>query len=318
METSDAARGSFLRRGLGSAGAGLILGSSMALIAGCAGAPPTVTPVPPTTDPAARVTVAPGGVQLSLEMLNTQLGVGFERVTFRLVDPGGTPVREGQAEAVFYEINTSTGEPRRAASGPALFFGPLLPGGGAWVVYTEFDASGRWALDIAIDMPDGTNAVARTELDVAGRTDLPRIGMRPPSMHSPTLAEVGDLALLTSDKNPDPDLYAMTVGDAVGTGKPTAVFFGSPAHCDDEMCRAMMTEFRATASRFGERMNFIHIESRDLEAPERPSAAALNWGLPSEPWLFLFDGRGFLQYRIEGGIDRDELGLLIERFFQGI
>ncbi|MFN2251294.1 MAG: TlpA family protein disulfide reductase, partial [Anaerolineae bacterium] len=148
---------------------------------------------------------------------------------------------------------------------------------------------------------------------VAGRIDTPRLGQTPPTTDTPKLTDGAALADLTSDPDPDEALYQMTVGEAIESGKPTLVLFASPGHCANEDCAATLAAVRRIARQKAGELNVIHIESRDLADPTQMSATAKAWGLPSEPWTFLFDNRGFLVARVEGPVEQVELGLLIDQ-----
>ena len=293
---------------------GLWLGLPM--LAGCSADPATVTPPAPTRDPSARATAPAGAERWEIEPLNSKLGIGFERVSFRLLDGADQPVREGSVELVFYRV-TSDGGTQRSATGEALYFGPSLPGGGSWVAYTEFDSSGAWIMDANVRTGDGRVGNSSTRLVVAGRDGMPAYGFPSPEVDTPSLADGLSLEQISSDRSPLESLYDVSVNDAVGQGKPALIHFGSPRYCEGDACRGAMTEIRAIASRYGDRIHVVHVESRDLENPTELSAAAKAWELPSEPWTFLFDARGFLNVRLEGPVGNDELGLLIDRVFSG-
>lgn len=296
---------------------GAVLAAALAAtLVGCAPDPPTVTPFVPTPDRLSQVTPQAGATTLTLVPLNTQLGVGFERVAFRLLDETSSPVRQGIVSAVFYE-GLPGGDALREAAGEASFFGASMPGGGSWVLYTEIDSSGPWTIDVTVQLPGGGTAVARETVQVAGRTQLPRSGMQPPTLDTPK-TDGADLSGLTTDPNPLEHLYRSSIADAIERGRPFIVLFASAEHCPDEACRVMMSEFRALWTGYRDRVEFIHIESRNLDQPNQLSPTASAWGLPSEPWIFMFDGRGFLKYRVEGAVERTELSLLVDRLLKGI
>lgn len=282
---------------------------------GCSLDPATVTPFVPTPDRLSQVTPPADAAAFTLLPLNTQLGVGFERFAFRLYDETNTPIRQAIVKAVFYE-GLPGGDALREAAGDAAFFGPSMPGGGAWVLYTEIDSSGPWTIDVTIQLPDGRQAVARESVTVEGRTALPRSGMQPPTLDTPT-TDGDDFSGLTTDPNPLEHLYRTSIDDAIQAQRPFIVLFASAEHCPDETCRVMMSEFRALWTGYRDRIDIIHIESRNLEQPNMLSPTASAWGLPSEPWIFIFDGRGFLRYRAEGAVERTELSLLVDRMLQG-
>jgi hypothetical protein len=135
------------------------------------------------------------------------------------------------------------------------------------------------------------------------------VGERPTVTDSPVAT--GDLAAVTSDPEPDPTLYAQSVGQAMASGKPTVIYFGSPAHCPTELCAASLAALKQVKAQFGDKVNFIHVETRDLKVPSQISATAQAWGLLSEPWTFALDKAGRVNTRIEGGLDADELSAVL-------
>ena len=77
-------------------------------------------------------------------------------------------------------------------------------------------------------------AVALCEM--ADHGNVPNIGSIPPLSRNKTLQNTGSLEKLTTDFAPDPDLYQITVEDAVATVKPTVVVFASPGFCTSPTC----------------------------------------------------------------------------------
>ncbi len=286
----------------------VLVGLTLAAVSACTGAPPTVTPPVTTPDPLATPTVNAAAQALTIEVLNTELAPGPERVAFRLKDPAGNELTDGTAQVGMYRVLTD-GQAAKAASGPAAFFGAGQPGGGAWVVYTEFDASGPWGFEVSLDHPQFGAAVGRVNVEVVAKPKTPKVGERPTITDTPVAA--GDLAAVSSDPNPDPDLYALTVAQAMESGKPTVVHFGSPAHCLTKLCEASLAALKQVKGTYGSRVNFIHIETRDLADPTQISATAQAWGLLSEPWTFVLDKAGRVNTRIEGGLDAGELGAVL-------
>jgi hypothetical protein len=292
----------------------LVLALTLTLAA-CASDPPTLTPAPPTADPLAGPTSDPAAEALTVEIDNQEIAVGLERVAFHVKDAGGNALRDGTVNVEFYRVLPS-GQTTRTASGPpAVYFGRGLPDGGAWVIYSDFDSSGPWEMRVRASREDGSDwrGAAQKQVEVVGRTRAPRTGIAPPTGDTPALAPGGDIAALTSDPNPDPALYAQTVEAARTSGKPTVVFFGSPAHCPTDLCRAVLDEVKAVKSKYADRANFIHVETLDPANPASLVPAAAAWGVDAGPWVFVLDKRGLIAVRIEGGTDRTELELWVQR-----
>jgi hypothetical protein len=235
-----------------------------------------------------------------------------------MVDSAGAPIAGNSTtvEVIFYRIRGGTGDLARTASGPALHFGAGLPDGGVWVAYTDFDASGVWAMDVIARRPDGRVGRARLNVQIAARTLAPRAGDPAPFTDTPA-SPPAELASITSDPSPDPGLYDETLAQALQSGMPVVVHFGSPGHCSSPLCAATLAEIKAVAASYGDRVRFLHVETRDAADPTELTAATEAWRLPSEPWTFVLDRNGRVRTRVEGGLDRTELELLLDRMLGG-
>lgn len=290
----------------------LVLVSGLSMAA-CQTLPPTVTPAPasesvagPTTDPSAEA--------ITVDLTNSELALGMERLAFRMYDASGAEILGTgyTVETVIYRTDPQTGSYVKVASGNALYFGLGVPDGGAWVVYTEFDSSGPWALEVIVRRADGWTGRMRRDFTVAGRTLTPRVGDLPPSLDTPA-ASGDDLSAVTSDPSPDPELYSLTLAAATTSGRPTVIHFGSPGHCTTPVCGPTLDEVKSVKAQYASQVNFIHVETRDLTDPSKLSSTASAWGLPSEPWTFVLNGQGRVTARVEGPLDRSELGLLVKQ-----
>lgn len=71
---------------------------------------------------------------------------------------------------------------------------------------------------------------------------------------------------LTTDPEPDPAMYQMTVADAIAANKPLVVVLATPGFCVTRTCGPMVDVVKSVRSEFADRANFIHIEIADLDA----------------------------------------------------
>ncbi len=279
--------------------------------AACAPLPPTITPAP-TVSSATEAVLDESEAPLEVAIANRELSLGEERVAFRLRDGSGRTLT-GSDVTVKAELLAVRADGARSAvaQGPALYFGSEFSDGGSWVTYTDFDSSGDWILHVTASRSDGWTAAGEAVVHVAGRTAAPRIGGRPPAdgdARSPA-----ERAAQSSDPQPDPDLYQLSVSEAIASGRPTLIVLGSPGHCPTAACRETLAEVKAVKAEYQGRVNFVHVETRDAADPSRPAPAAAAWQLPSEPWTYLVDGSGRIVNRIEGPVDRRELRALLKR-----
>jgi hypothetical protein len=282
----------------------------------CTAGPPTITPGPATADPSGTETAAVGAETVTVQVLNTEVAVGFERVAFEMLDPDGQAVSSAaDVDCVFNRVTQISDEQRMAqkvASGKAVYFGGDMPGGGSWIVYSDFDASGPWWLDVTVHEGDRTGT-GRAEIEAVAKSTMPRAGDKAPMADTPKIGPATPLDTLTSDPEPLEALYTQSVADATAAGKPAAVLFASATHCDDvTACAATLAQFKMAQSSMGSQVVFINVESRDLNDPTQLSAAAKAWGLKGEPWTFVVDKRGFVQARAQGEMSATELELLLQ------
>lgn len=296
------------------------LGLALALSA-CSGTPPTITPGAPAASGDAgqpntvdlgsgQPTVDPNAKPLGITVVNTEMAPGDERLIFRVTDAAGKEVADGNVTVGMYRLMPD-GKAAKAASGAAAYFGAGQPEGGNWVVYTNFDASGSWGLEVDLDHPTLGKGHGRTDIEVSAKPRTPKVGDKPVTGESPVAT--GDLSSITSDPAPDASLYAMTVAQAMASGKPSVVLFASPGHCASQLCAAAMVAMKQVKAQMGDKVNFIHIETRDLTDPTKLSATTQAWGVPSEPWTFVLDKAGRVNTRMEGGLDAQELGAVLQQ-----
>lgn len=119
-----------------------------------------------------------------------------------------------------------------------------------------------------------------------------------------------DITEISSDPDPDPAFYEMSVAEAVESG-PSVIVFATPAWCTTQACGPMLDQVQEMAPEYPD-LNFVHVEVyedigvesfEDLELVP----AILDWGLPSEPWIFVTDGSGMVAAAFEGAVSDVEL-----------
>ena len=135
-------------------------------------------------------------------------------------------------------------------------------------------------------------------------------GERAPPSRSKTQAD-GPLESITSDPDPDPRLYEMTVAEAVGSGRPSVIVFATPAFCTGQTCGPVLDAAKSLIDRRPD-VNWVHVEvydNLDAAGPENLVLAepVSEWGLPTEPWVFLVDADGVVTDRFEGVVGPAEL-----------
>ncbi len=100
----------------------------------------------------------------------------------------------------------------------------------------------------------------------------------------------------------------MSIADALRRKQPFVVVFSTPAYCSSAACGPPLDIVQEVAKRSPD-LTFIHVEVYDLDDPSKRELvpAVEEWGLPSEPWVFVVDSQGRLVAKYEGTVGEEEL-----------
>jgi hypothetical protein len=292
----------------------LVLG--VLLLTRCGG-PPTVTPVGPAGEagavpPAPAGATAAGPPPLTVAIASSDLAVGADRFAFGLFDPAQRLIEDAAVEVTFFHLGDEVAAPVEKAE--AAFYPSVIEPAGLYVVNTTFDRPGEWGAEIRARLPDESEAPSqRVRFTVKPEPAAPGIGDAPPPTANRTLATEPDLAKLTSDPQPDPDLYGLTVDQAAASGRPTVVVFSTPGHCQSRVCGPVLDEVKAEKAKWSDRVNFVHIEVYKTFDPLVLADEMAAWGLQTEPWVFVLGADGRVVARLEGNITAAELEPILER-----
>lgn len=249
-------------------------------------------------------------------LATSELTVGPNRMAIGLLD-NNEPVTDATVHLKFYYLDAKDDASRRQVRGEsdATYYGKGLPLG-VYVAYPTFDQPGVWGVQMDVTRPGGAPRTIGVRFEVKAQSSTPAVGAPAPASRNRTLRDEPDLKKLTTAPNPDPDLYRLTVAEAVTSGKPTAVLFATPAFCTTRTCGPSVDVLAALAKQYGSQMNFIHIElykSQEDFLAGQPVPEVHDWGLQSEPWLFLVDRQGRIAAKFEGGLTREEIEPAVQK-----
>ena len=256
-----------------------------------------------------------GDDSLTVFMGSTDLSVGFNRIFFGLLDSDMSHVRTQTVISTFVsvEISDSTLEELKIQTS-AIFMRWPVGSGGVYVTKVEFPKSGKWRMVVEIPNEDGSRNFGLSDFVVNLKSLSPSIGATVPLSNNKTLGNVYELSQLTTSSIPDPELYELTINQAVSTGKPTLIVFASPAFCASGTCGPQVEIVSEIKDHYQGLVNFIHVEVYDnpdkidgdlLKAEISPLME--EWGLFTEPFTFLIDANGFVHSKFEGFVTTVEL-----------
>lgn len=251
----------------------------------------------------------------------SELVVGHNRLAMGVVK-AGTPVNDPQLKVQLGFYFLGAGETSTVQSqSQAVYRGEGLPAG-LYVAYPTLNKAGPWNMEVRIDAPDGVSQVSRMRVDVLEHSSTPAVGSPAIPSKNLTTRDMPDLKQLTSDSSPDPDLYQLTIADAIAAHKPFLVAFATPGFCQSATCGPNIRVVKQLKNEFKSQVNFIHVEVYpypfgDAVQQGRFVPAMGEWKLKTEPWTFLVDGKGIIQAKYEGGFTLAELEPALKQLAAG-
>ena len=242
-------------------------------------------------------------------VVSSDLAVGRERVLVSAIDAENRSlVTDQPIELAFVAPD---GSPSEAVPGRFIWAIPDVRG--LWVAEADFDQAGTWTFRMRTG---DDRAIEGAPFSVSPEPRTVGIGERAPPSDSNALPET-PLGSLTTDPAPDVRLYQTTVGEAVGSGRPSVIVFATPAFCTSQTCGPVVDVAKPLIDIYPD-VNWIHVEIYENLDASNPAdleltRAVVEWGLPNEPWVFVVDGAGIVTHRFEGVLDRAELQAAVDR-----
>ncbi|MCW5846895.1 MAG: hypothetical protein KIS95_06685 [Anaerolineae bacterium] len=262
--------------------------------------------------PAAETPEAAVVSPLQVIMVSADFAVGEPRISFAVLDgeTAATNISDIRISAVELGEDLTASDMAPSWTGEAIGYTDYeIP---YWVFYPQLERPGYWGMIAEMDQTDGTTTRADFVVEVQPTSKAPAIGATAPASHNRTLATEPDISLLTSANDPDPALYQLTVADAIATGRPTVVGFLTPAFCQTKWCAPVLNSLEAARASTGDAVNYIHIEVYDDFQKLTVVDEMAEWGLETEPWVFVLDGNGQVVNKFSGPLSPAELLAALE------
>ena len=241
------------------------------------------------------------------------LGVGENRVGFVLTSPTGlvtAPV--ARVSSLFFPSEDSEGEVKQTA---LAVFRPWPYGTrGLYTTKLSFDAPGRWGIQVKPLGDETFEHAVELFFEVNESASAPAVGAPAILSKSKTLDTVERISELTTGSLQDPELYQVTIADAVRGALPTVIVMASPAFCTNAVCGPQVEVLQELKDKYEGQANFIHVDFYDN--PEEIqgdldraifSPTVIEWGLPSTEWSFVVDRDGIVSARFESFATLEEL-----------
>jgi len=248
------------------------------------------------------------------------LTCGQNRLLFTFLDSANVPVAKPDrtVSIALYDLGRDGNTPTETETG--TFVWGIDNVRGFYVSDVTFPEAGRWGIEYTTAVAGGASETIRVTFDVATSSPVVRVGQKAPATDTPTAASVGgDLARISSDAKPDPAFYRTSVKAAIAAHEPFVLVFATPKFCTSAQCGPTLDRIKPLAAAYPT-VDFIHVEPYALRYENgalqpvldaggnlQSIPAVLEWGILSEPWVFVVDRNGIVTASFEGIVSVDEL-----------
>ena len=322
--------------------------AALVLIAACGGGDDGDEQTPQTTD---------GSPAYSGVIVTTDLTTGPNRFSVGVIDNEANQPAQGATVALrfFKLLEGSQAQLRSESEADEVVMDRFIVdeetgqtvGSGQIAVYVanpEFNETGDWGVEITGDAVGKDIGQIMLPFEVKAPENVLSVGDPAPRSRQAIASDVEDISEIDTMQPPDP-LHDMTIEDAVTSGKPSVILFGTPALCETLTCGPVLQSVLLPLyEQYGDEASFIHVEPFFVEearrgagfcsvpaynvnlaragVPEGPGpcpalseeelqAVGESWNLISEPVIYVVDGEGIIAGKFEAVTGPDEVEELL-------
>ncbi|MFT5193262.1 MAG: hypothetical protein ACI9EW_000024 [Cellvibrionaceae bacterium] len=234
--------------------------------------------------------------------------IGQPRIPFIIMD-GGTMT--GEVEQVFLTVfDLSQESPAVVWEGSGINYSDYtVP---YWIFYPQIDTAGTYGVRAKMLRQNGESTEAQFAIEVLEKAIAPAVGDAGFPSQSRTATDAETLKTISSDFEPDPELYTLSVADALSNGRPTVISFSTPAYCQTAICAPVLESVKQVKAQNNNAVNFLHVDIfADFET-FAVDQTITEWNLQSEPWTYVLDSSGIITARLAGPVSPSELASHLE------
>lgn len=273
-------------------------------LAACTGpgaASPAPSPSPATSGGNAVVRSTAAADSFVPILPNSDLAVGQNRFLIALIDDQQKQVTDADVHLRFFSLEGDEGTFKTEAPAQLIRSGDKS----LYATQVTFDQAGPWGVE-AQATRDGEQKAVRARFEVKPDSLTPSVGEAAPRSKTKTATDPAAVAAICT-AHPVDDMHALTIEEAVTSGKPSVILFGTPAYCSSQTCGPALEAVQEVQAKYRDKVNFVHVEIYENLTPGPFVDAVKEWNLPSDPWVFVVDREGKVSAKFEAMISAQEL-----------
>jgi len=277
-----------------------------------------------------------GVTEVTPVVSNSELAVGENRFVVGLLDQDTEAITDAKVAFRFFKLDGDQQTPKGEAEATALTvdksYTHTHPDGkvekhsagetGVYVAHPTFDEAGSWGVEVTATIDGKTFDPVGAAFTVLQEGKSVAVGAQAPRSDTLTLKDVTDVAEIDTSDPPIPQMHTLSIAEAVTSGNPSVIIFATPAFCLSRICGPTKEIVDELFRQYKDEVGFVHVEPYDLEKARNgeglfPIKATAEWGLQSEPWVFLVDRDGIVTAKFEGVVSLDELQTALDQLIAG-
>lgn len=230
-----------------------------------------------------------------------ELTCGENRLLWSFVNaqnlPAGAPDRS--AKVTLYNLSR---DPAKAVSTlDGTFIWAIEGDVGVYTAPAAFNEAGIWGAEMSTTQ-NGRTDTTRVVFQVVPKSTALRPGDKAPASRNLT----GDPKGISTDPSPDPRLYKTSIDQALARKEPFLVAFATPKFCTSGQCGPTLERVKPFVDKYPT-VTFINAEPYELKADAggqlqpvltganlTPTKVTTEWGLLSEPWIYVVNRDGII------------------------
>ena len=247
------------------------------------------------------------------------LACGENRFLFSFIDKNNKPIATPDRTVLvaLYDLSRATDVPMIQTT--SRFIWGIEGVSGIYETDVTFPEAGIWGAEFATSVAGGPTTVVRMAFEVRAQGFAKRVGQAAPASKTPTAADFGgDVARVSTDQHPEPAFYQLSVDQALAQHKPFLLAFATPKFCTSGQCGPTLDRVKPFLAKYPT-VSFINVEPYVLEWKDgqlsavvtnsalTPVQATLDYGLTTEPWVYVVDRTGVIRASFEGVFADSEL-----------
>ena len=231
----------------------------------------------------------------------------------------GNPQLAGEVKAEYQSVRSghATKAIHRHADGTRHVHTDDTAVRGLYVTRLNFSGAGSWGIELLVRQHGVSYEPIRFSVPVLQNPQTPAVGTPAPRSRNLIEKDVKNLREIDTSTRPDPRLHQVRIADAIAQGKPQLIVFATPQFCTSRMCGPVVDIVRTLVPVYGKRIAFTHQEIWQNFASKKAFATVDEWGLQTEPWIFLVDGQGIIRAKFEGLVTARELEVALRQLLTG-